>query len=73
VHVLGIEARNFSYIEKAINAPDVSLPNEMTIQEVADARFPDWFSGSIVPDGTLNAVLHFDDGRIPLDIEEFRL
>jgi hypothetical protein len=41
-----------------------NLPPEMAGDTVGNAQFPDWFSGSIMPDGTLNAILHLDDAQV---------
>jgi hypothetical protein len=71
--VLGIELNNFRLIEKAVNVPHTTLPVDMVVDTVADSLLPDWFSGSIMPDGTLNAILHFDNGRVPTGAQEFRL
>jgi hypothetical protein len=73
VQVLGIEVTNFRFIEKAVNVPRTMLPVDMVVDTVADLQLPDWFSGSIMPDGTMNAILHFDNGRVPTGTEEFRL
>lgn len=72
--VLGIDVNNFRMIEKAVNVPNTTLPPEMSAEAVpAAAPLPGWFSGSIMPDGTMNAVLHFDNRGIPIAEERFRL
>lgn len=73
VHVLGIETRNFGFIEKAVNVSGFTLPVAMTVETASNFQRPDWFSGSIFPDGTLNGVLHFDNGGVSLDTQEVRL
>jgi len=73
VQVLGMDVNNLQHIEKAVNVPDISLPGEMDIGSASEKVLPDWFSGSILPDGTLHGILHFDNGPPPFSTQEFNL
>jgi hypothetical protein len=74
IHVSGIEVDNLRHIERAVSPETTALPNDMVVQASAVAEFPDWFSGSILPDGTLFGALHIDRHPFPmLDTVTFRL
>ncbi|HVX09566.1 MAG TPA: hypothetical protein VHC22_00050 [Pirellulales bacterium] len=72
IQVLGIEYHVLRRIEKVVTS-DGLLPNDVPEETAAPSRFPDWFSGSIMPDGTLFGTLHSDRTSVRLRNEEFKL
>jgi hypothetical protein len=79
LRVMGLELNNLRIIEKAVNAPNVDISaaqsdSPLGHEAISPEDFPDWLSGSIMPDGTLYGALHLD--REPtrgIDFQEFRL
>ncbi len=65
VHVLGIEITILKLISAALRTEE---PGPLLQTEpISVAEIPDWYSGSVAPDGTLFGMLHFDP-RTPFDI-----
>jgi hypothetical protein len=42
-------------------------------QELADGKYDEWFSGSIMPDRTLIGIIDFDKAVPIVDVDEFQL
>jgi hypothetical protein len=63
--VIGIEVRRLRAVERAVNADGVNLTTLMQESQIVDDHmrdiaFPEWLSGSVMPDGTLLGSIHLD-------------
>lgn len=74
VHVIGLELQNMRRIENAVHAPDATLLEDMSMADFVDVSTPNWFSGSIMPDGSLYGLVHLDQMDFPFsDFDRFKL
>jgi hypothetical protein len=69
VPIVGVEVDTLRSVETSVN----NSAHFLTIDAepgVPDTVFPEWFSGSIFPDGSLVGALHVHPSKIPIDGEQ---
>ena len=70
--VVGLEINTLRQVETLVKQPEGQLSLRSRVESPTVDTYPEWFSGSIMPDGSLYGVLHLD--RWPsahLDIQTF--
>jgi hypothetical protein len=77
-YVVGLEVSRLRALEDAVRNSSASLvqligDEKVDEQELADGKYDEWFSGSIMPDRTLIGIIDFDKAVPIVDVDEFQL